>query len=90
VYARIGSHYEVTANGENLRLTVHLDPMHAQFLGKPDTIEYELLPVSETHFLMPPTDELEDPQTVAIYDFQDGLARYLHTNSRVNPRRARP
>jgi CubicO group peptidase (beta-lactamase class C family) len=88
VYERIGSRYEVTAAGGDLGLRFHLDPMHAQFLGKPDTIEYELLPISETHFLMPPTDELEDPQTVAIYDFQDGAARYLHTNCRVNPRRS--
>jgi len=87
VYERLGSRYEVS---EDLRLTFHLDPMHADFLGKPAKIEYELLPISETHFLMPPTDELEDPQTVAIYDFQDGAARYLHTNCRVNPRSTRP
>ncbi len=60
--------------------------MHARVLGKPDRITYELLPVSETHFLMPPTSPLEDTQTVAIYDFADGAARYLHTNCRVNPR----
>jgi len=47
---------------------------------------YSLLPIDETHFLMPPNDALEDAQTVAIYDFQDGRARYLHTNCRVNPR----
>jgi hypothetical protein len=55
-------------------------------LGKPDRIRYELLPVSETHFLMPSNDPLEDTQTVAIYDFERGRARYLHTNCPVNPR----
>jgi hypothetical protein len=59
--------------------------MHAEFLGKPARIRYELLPVSETHFLMPPSDPLEDTQTVAI--FADGTARYLHTSCRVHPRR---
>jgi CubicO group peptidase (beta-lactamase class C family) len=88
VYERPGSRYEVSVEGEDLRLTFHLDPVHARFSGRPDRITYRLLPISETHFLMPPTDPLEDPQTVAIYDFQDGLARYLHTNSRVNPRAA--
>ena len=42
--------------------------------------------MSETHFLMPPADPLEDTQTVAIYDFTGGAARYLHTNCRVHPR----
>jgi len=32
---------------------------------------------------MPLNDPLEDTQTVAIYDFQDGVAQYLHTNARV-------
>lgn len=41
--------------------------------------------MSETHFLMPPSDPLEDTQTVAIHDFTDGAARYLHTNCRVHP-----
>jgi hypothetical protein len=63
-----------------------INPMEAQFLGKPDRIRYELLPVSETHFLMPSDSPLEDTQTVAIYDFNNGHARYLHTNCRVNPR----
>jgi hypothetical protein len=34
---------------------------------------------------MPSRDPLEDTQTVAIYDFENGHAQYLHTNSRVNP-----
>ena len=87
VYERPGTRYEVAAEHGRLHLTLFLDPMHAEFLQKPDRITYELLPVSETHFLMPPTDPLEDTQTVAIYDFGDGAARYLHTNCRVHPRR---
>ncbi|MFG2196706.1 hypothetical protein [Streptomyces sp. NPDC048639] len=67
-------------------LTLVLDPVQAQFLRKPDRIRYELLPVSETHFLMPPAHPLEDTQTVAIYDFTNGTSQYLHTNCRVNPR----
>jgi CubicO group peptidase (beta-lactamase class C family) len=86
VYERPGTRYEVSADGGKLYLTLVLDPMQAEFLQKPDRIRYELLPVSETHFLMPPTDPLEDTQTVAIYDFTDVIARYLHTNCRVHPR----
>lgn len=85
-YARPGTHYEVTAADERLFLTLFLDPMQARFLQKPERITYALLPVSETHFLMPSDDPLEDTQTVAIYDFQHGGARYLHTNCRVTPR----
>ena len=86
VYQRPDTRYEVSAEGGTLHLTLVLDPMRAAFLRKPDRIRYELLPVSETHFLMPPADPLEDTQTVAIYDFTDGAARYLHTNCRVHPR----
>jgi CubicO group peptidase (beta-lactamase class C family) len=86
VYERPDSRYEVAAEQGNLHLTLTLDPMTAEFLGRPQRLTYDLLPVSETHFLMPPNDPLEDTQTVAIYDFQDGLARYLHTNCRVSPR----
>lgn len=86
VYRRPGTRYEVVARGARLHLILQLDPMHAEFLGKPDRITYELLPVSETHFLMPSEDPFEDVQTVAIYDFVDGRARYLHTNCRVHPR----
>ena len=86
VYRRPGTRYEVTADGATLHLTLDLDPMQAQFLGKPDRIRYELLPVSETHFLMPSDDPLEDTQAVAIYDFEHGRAQYLHTNCRVHPR----
>ncbi|MEV4175999.1 serine hydrolase [Nonomuraea sp. NPDC049709] len=86
VYERPGARYEVSADGGRLWLTFVLDPWQASFLGKPERIPYELLPISDTHFLMPSDDPLEDTQTVAIYDFQDGAARYLHTNCRVNPR----
>ncbi|MBP2330183.1 CubicO group peptidase (beta-lactamase class C family) [Kibdelosporangium banguiense] len=86
VYERPGARYEVAAEAGKLCLTFVIDPMQAEFLGKPDRITYELLPVSETHFLMPSNDPLEDTQTVAIYDFQDGAAQYLHNNCRVNPR----
>ncbi|MEV5543039.1 serine hydrolase [Saccharopolyspora shandongensis] len=86
VYERPGARYEVSAEGGKLHLTLLLDPMQAEFLQKPDRIGYELLPVSETHFLMRPADSSEDTQTVAIYDFTNGAAGYLHTNCRVNPR----
>jgi CubicO group peptidase (beta-lactamase class C family) len=86
VYERPGTALEVTADDGRLRLVLDLHPMQAEFMGLPDRITYDLLPISETHFLMPPVGPLEDPQTVAIYDFQDGAARYLHTNSRVYPR----
>jgi hypothetical protein len=86
VYRRLGTRYDVAADGGRLYLTSTVNPMEAAFLGKPDRIRYELLPISETHFLMPSDDPLEDTQTVAIYDFHDGRARYLHTNCRVNPR----
>lgn len=86
VYERLGTRYEVSAEGGRLYLTLVLDPLHARVLQKPDRLRYELLPVSETHFLAPSRDPLEDTQTVAIYDFVDGAARYLHTNCRVNPR----
>ncbi|WP_413105141.1 serine hydrolase [Streptomyces sp. Inha503] len=86
VYERPGARYEVSAEGGKLYLTLVLDPMQAAFLQKPDRVRYQLLPVSETHFLMPSADPLEDTQTVAIYDFTNGPAQYLHTNGRVNPR----
>ncbi|GLZ00451.1 serine hydrolase domain-containing protein [Actinoplanes sp. NBRC 103695] len=85
VYERPGTRYEVEAVAGRLHLSHDLDPTHAQILGKPGRITYELLPVSPTHFLMPPADPLEDTQTVAIYDFAEGRARYLHTNCRVHP-----
>jgi CubicO group peptidase (beta-lactamase class C family) len=85
VYGRPGTAFEVTAEGERLRLTETLDPMHAQFTGKPERITYDLLPVSETHFLMPSNDPLEDTRTLAIYDFPDGRARYLHTTAGSTP-----
>jgi hypothetical protein len=85
-YERPGIRYEVEAEGGRLYLTFSLNPMQAQVLGKPERIKYRLLPISETHFLMPSDDPLEDTQTVAIYDFKNGVAQYLHTNCRVHPR----
>jgi CubicO group peptidase (beta-lactamase class C family) len=86
VYQRPGARYEVSTKEGKLHLTFVLDPMHAHFMGKPERLEYELLPVSETNFLMSSDDPLEDAQTVAIYDFENGAAQYLHTNCRANPR----
>jgi CubicO group peptidase (beta-lactamase class C family) len=86
VYGRPGTSYEVAAEGGKLCLTLNRNPMQAQVLGKPDRVRYELLPISETHFLMPSGDPLEHIQTVAIYDFDNGHAQYLHTNCRVNPK----
>lgn len=86
VYTRPETRFEVTARDGRLLLTHTLDPMHARFLGKPDRVTYDLLPVSTTHFLVRSTDPLEDTGTAAIYDFTDGPARYLHTNCRVLPR----
>ncbi|GHO56607.1 serine hydrolase [Ktedonobacter robiniae] len=85
-YERPGVRYEVEAEGGKLYLTFILNSLQAQILDKPERIKYELLPISETHFLMPSDDPLEDTQTVAIYDFKNGVAQYLHTNCRVNPR----
>lgn len=83
---RPGTRYEVADEDGKLYLTLDLNPMHARILGKPDRLRYELQPVSETHFLMASGDPLDDIQTAAIYDFDDGRARYLHTNCRVHPR----
>ena len=85
-YERPGTRYEVEARGGKLYLTYVRNRMQAHVLGKPERITYELLPISNTHFLMPSDDPLEDTQTVAIYDFKSGVAQYLHTNCRVNPR----
>ncbi|MEV0333450.1 serine hydrolase domain-containing protein [Nocardia sp. NPDC050717] len=86
VYGGPDARYEISAENGNLYLTMVLDPMRAELLHRPDCLRYDLLPVTETHFLMPPTDPTEDTQTVAVYDFTDGHARYLHTNCRANPR----
>ena len=86
VYERPGARYEIEVEGGKLFLTFVLNPMQAHFLGKPERITYQLFPISETHFLMQVSNPLEDTQTVAIYDFKNGVAQYLHTNCRVNPR----
>ncbi|MGW3347258.1 serine hydrolase [Nonomuraea rubra] len=85
-YERPGTRYQVAAEDGKLHLKFTLNPMEAQLLDKPEQLDYELLPISETHFLMPSDDPLEDTQTVAIYEFKNGAAQYLHTNCRVNPR----
>lgn len=85
-YERPGVRYEVTARGGGLELTFVRDPWQARVVGQPERTAYELLPVSETHFLAQPNGPLEDPQTVALYEFRDGHARYMHTNCRVFPR----
>ncbi|GII86782.1 serine hydrolase [Sphaerisporangium siamense] len=89
-YERPGIRYEVRAEAGSLALTLVQNPVQAAFLRQPERVRYELRPISETHFLMLPDDPREDPQTVAIYDFTDGPARYLHTNCRVNPRTTDP
>ncbi len=86
VYERLGARYEVEAEGGKLYRTFVRKPMHARVLDKPERIKYELLPIDETHFLMPSEDSLEDTQTVAIYDFKNGAAQYVHTNARGIPR----
>ncbi|MBL1073898.1 beta-lactamase family protein [Nocardia sp. 2] len=85
-YSRPGTRFEVTARGDRLRLALLPDPVHARILGGTDRLEYDLLPISETHFLVPPSHPDEDPQTLALYDFGEGTARYLHINCRVHPR----
>jgi CubicO group peptidase (beta-lactamase class C family) len=87
VYERPGTRFEVTSEGGRLRLSLDLDPMHAELMGLPERITHDLLPIDQTHFLIPPVAPLEEPQTAAIYDFDDGHARYLHTNARLHPRR---
>jgi hypothetical protein len=86
VYERPGARYEVRARGRDLKLTFVRDPWQASVSGQPERSTYQLLPIDETHFLMPPLDPLEDTQTVAIYGSGNGVATYLHTNSRVHPR----
>jgi hypothetical protein len=86
VYQRPGVRYEVTDADGMLLLTHVLDPFQAQVLGKPDRITHELLPIDETHFLVPSDNPLEDTQTAAIYDLKEGVAQYLHINARGIPR----
>jgi CubicO group peptidase (beta-lactamase class C family) len=86
VYERPGARYEVRARGTTLSLTFVQDPWKARVSGQPERTTYDLLPIDDTHFLMPPNHPLEDRQTVAIYGSTNGVARYLHTNCRVHPR----
>ena len=89
-YERPGVRYEVNAAAGTLRLTLVRDAWQARMSGRPERTTYSLLPIDETHFLMPSDDLLEDTQTVAIYDVRDGAAQYLHTNCRVFPRVGAP
>jgi CubicO group peptidase (beta-lactamase class C family) len=87
VYARPGGNrYAVSAVDGHLVVTTHLDPMQAAVLRRPTEVTRALLPMSDTQFLMPMDDPLEDMQTIAIYDFEDGRARYLHHGLRAHPR----
>jgi CubicO group peptidase (beta-lactamase class C family) len=85
LYERPGTRFEVTAEHGRLSLSQDVDPMQAAIMGLPNRITHDLLPISGTHFLIPPATPLEEPQTAAIYDFDEGHARYLHTNARLHP-----
>ncbi|MFB7251983.1 serine hydrolase [Microbacterium sp. NPDC056234] len=88
VYERPGARFEVTAEGGRLRLSLDVDPFQASIMGMPDRVAHDLLPISETQFLLPPAYGLEEAQTAALIDFRDGRASYLHTNARLHPRLA--
>jgi CubicO group peptidase (beta-lactamase class C family) len=88
VYERPGTRFEVSAERGTLRLSLDVDPMHAAIMGGPDRITHDLLPISDTHFLMPAASPLEESRTAALFDFHDGAAHYLHTNARLHPRRS--
>ena len=57
--------------------------MQAAFTGRLERLDHPLLPIDESHFLIPPGDATEDPTTCAIYEVEG--VRYLHTNCRVHP-----
>lgn len=88
VYERPGSRFEVTADDGRLRLSVDIDPTHAEIMGLPRRITHDLLAIDDTHFLMPPVTAMEEPQTAALFDLYGGHARYLHTNARLYPRQS--
>ncbi|HEY7339696.1 MAG TPA: serine hydrolase [Ktedonobacterales bacterium] len=81
-----GNRYVVSVDGGRLVMTTYLDPVQAAVLQRPAAITHALLPISDTHFLMPTDDPLEDMQTIAIYDFEGRGARYLHHGLRAHPR----
>jgi CubicO group peptidase (beta-lactamase class C family) len=85
VYERPGTRFEVTAEHGSLQLYLDVDPMQAAIMGTPDRVTHDLLPIDDTHFLMPPNTPLEEPQTAAIFRLGNGR-RYLHTNARLHPR----
>ncbi|PJJ70893.1 CubicO group peptidase (beta-lactamase class C family) [Diaminobutyricimonas aerilata] len=88
VFERPGTRFEVTAEQGTLQLHLEVDSMQAAIMGTPDRITHDLLPIDDTHFLMPPNTLLEEAQTAAIFGFRDGRAHYLHTNARLHPRRS--
>jgi hypothetical protein len=85
-YERPGTRFEITAGPGGLQLHLDVDPMRAAIMGTPDRITHDLVPIDDIHFLVPPAGPLEEPQTLALFDFRDGPARYLHTNARLHPR----
>lgn len=86
VYERPGARFEVSVEHGVLQLHLDVDPMQAAIMGTPDRITHDLLPIDDTHFLMPPNTPLEEAQMAAIFGFRDGRAHYLHTNARLHPR----
>ncbi|WP_308495813.1 serine hydrolase domain-containing protein [Kocuria sp. cx-455] len=86
VYERPGTRFEVTSEHGHLQLHLDVDPMQAAIMCTPDRITHDLLPIDDTHFLLPPNTPLEDMQTAAIFGFHDGRAQYIHTNARLHPR----
>lgn len=54
----------MSAEGGGLHLTLTVGPKEAQLTGGPERITRELLPISETHFLMPPVSPLDDVRTL--------------------------
>lgn len=86
VYERPGTRFEVTSEHGRLQLHLDVDPMRAAIMGTRNRITHDLLPVDDTHFVLPPNTPLEDKQTAAIVGFRDGRAQYLHTNARLHPR----
>lgn len=86
VYERLGTRFEVGLGSGGLELTSFANADEAAFLGVPERRTRRLLPVDATHFLIAAEQPLEDTGTLALYDFDDGPARYLHYDSRVTPR----
>ena len=84
-YARLENQYAIEAEGDRLYLSFIFDPRRAEAFGR-DRLSYELLPIDESHFLMRPLDPRDDPQPIALYDFEDGVPQFLHMTFRACPR----